>query len=380
MDKISITTEGVHKLLKGLNPNKASGPDKISPKLLKNMADYLAQPLASLFQASLKQGKVPHQWKNALVTPIFKKGNKHDAANYRPVSLTSVCCKLLEHIVAKSVMEHLDVNNILSDSQHGFRAKRSCETQLVTFIDELQRHLAKGMQIDLAKLDFSKAFDVVPHSKLLYKLDYYGIRGLPLEWIRSFLNDRVQRVAIDDKASDVALVTSGVPQGSVLGPILFLIFINDMPECINSKCRLFADDSIVYRTITSVADSIALQKDLDSLHEWEVTWGMSFNPSKCNTMNIARKTKVARTDYTLKGEFLKCVESAPYLGVSISSNLTWNHHIKTTAAKANKTLGFVKRNLKGASKKSKDPCLPDSCATQARILLNRLGPASSTGD
>ena len=353
MDNISITTEGVLKLLKGLNPNKASGPDKISPKLLKNMADYLAQPLASLFQASLEQGKVPHQWKNALVTPIFKKGNKHDAANYRPVSLTSVCCKLLEHIVAKSVMEHLDVNNILSDSQYGFRAKRSCETQLVTFIDELQRHLAKDMQIDLAILDFSKAFDVVPHSKLLYKLDYYGIRGLPLEWIRSFLNDRVQRVAVDDKASDVAPVISGVPQGSVLGPILFLVFINDMPECINSKCRLFADNSIVYRTITSVADSIAIQKDLDSLHEWEVTWGMSFNSSKCNTMNIARKTKVARTDYTLKGEVLKCVESALYLGVTISSNLTWNHHIKTTAAKANKTLGFVKRNLKGASKKAK---------------------------
>ena len=269
------------------------------------------------------------------------------------MSLTSVCCKLLEHIVAKSVMEHLDVNNIISDSQHGFRAKRSCETQLVTFIDELQRHLAKGMQIDLAILDFSKAFDVVPHSKLLYKLDYYGICGLPLEWIRSFLNDRVQRVAVDDKASDEATVTSGVPQGSVLCPILFLVFINDMPECINSKYRLFADNSIVYRTITSVADSIALQKDLNSLHEWEVTWGMSFNPSKCNTMNIARKTKVARTDYTLKGEVLKCVESAPYLVVTISSNLTWNHHIKTTAAKANKTLGFVKRNLKGASKKAK---------------------------
>ena len=208
------------------------------------------------------------------------------------------------------------------------------------------------MQIDLAILDFSKAFNVVPHSKLLYKLDYYGIHGLPLQWIRSFLNDRVQHVAVDNKASDVAPVTSGVQQGSVLGQIIFLVFINDMPECINSKCRLFEDDSIVYRTITSVADSTALQNDLDSLHEWEVTWGMSFNPSKCNTMNIARETKVARTDYTLKGKVLKCVESAPYLGVT-SSSLTWNHHIKTTAAKANKILGFVKRNLKVTCKKAK---------------------------
>ena len=127
------------------------------------------------------------------------------------------------------------------------------------------------MQIDLKILDFSKAFNVVPHSRLLYNLDYYGIHGLSLEWIRSFLNDRVQRVAVDGKASDVAPVTSGVPQGSVLGPIPYLVFINDMPECINSKCRLFADNSIVYRTITSVTDSIALQNDLDSLHEWEVT-------------------------------------------------------------------------------------------------------------
>ena len=245
--------------------------------------------------------------------------------NYRPVSLTSVCCKLCEHIVSKSIMEHLDTNSILTDSQHGFRAKRSCETQLLTFVDELHRNLANGSQIDLAILDFSKAFDVVPHDKLLHKLSYYGIRGQTLSWIRSFLADRTQRVVVDDKSSEVAPVPSGVPQGSVLGPILFLVFINDMPECIESSCRLFADDSIIYREIVTSSDCAVLQTDLDNLHEWESKWGMSFNPSKCNTMHITRKPKPIATDYKLKGEVLKCVNSASILGSSHQLQSSMEH-------------------------------------------------------
>ena len=242
------------------------------------------------------------------MSPIYKKGDRHTAANYRPVSsITSVCCKLCEHVIAKSIMAHLDANNILMDSQHGFRSKRSCETQLLTFVDELLQSLSARGQTDLAILDFSKAFDVVPHARLLSKLEFYGIKGATLRWISSFLHERTQRVVVDNQTSDKAPVTSGVLQGSVLGLICFLVYINDMPEYIKSSCRLFADDSIIYWVIQCLRDCATLQDDLDHLHQWELDWGMSFNPSKCNIK------------YSLKGVVLETVPNAPYLGVNWSA-------------------------------------------------------------
>ena len=213
---VQIREDGVLKMLKCLNPNKACGPDKLPPTLLKNLAGVLAKPLETIFQSSIDQGCVPEQWKKALVSPIYKERDKHIAANYRPVSLTSVCCKLCKHVIAKSIMAHLDANNILTDSQHSFCSKRSCETQLLNFVDEFLQSLSARGQIYLAILNFSKAFDVVPHARLLYKLEFYGIKGATLRWISSFLHERTQRVVVDDQTSDEAPVTSGVPQGSVL--------------------------------------------------------------------------------------------------------------------------------------------------------------------
>ena len=253
------------------------------------MAEPLSKPLTEFFQHSIDSGVVPTQWKKALVTPIFKKGDKHCPANYRPVSLTAVCSKLCEHVIAKSIMNHLEENKLLCDNQHGFRKMRSCESQLIQFVDELAKSLVGGRQVDVAVMDFSKAFDVVPHQRLLRKLEFYGIGGSSLVWIEDFLTGRTQQVVIDSEFSVVAPVTSGVPQGSVLGPILFLSFINDMPECVSSKCRLFADDSIIYREVRTDRDCTQLQDDLDSLEHWEKTWGMCFNPSKCNIIHVSRK-------------------------------------------------------------------------------------------
>ena len=264
-----------------------------------------------------------------------------------------MCCKLLEHVVAKDLLTHLDNNKILSDTQHGFRQSRSCETQLVQFVDELLQHMCDGKQIDAVVMDFSKAFDMVPHNSLLVKLASYGVQSYNSAWIKSFLSDRSQCVVVDGIPSDPAPVTSGVPQGSVLGPILFLVFINDMPECISSKCRLFADDTIVYREIVSADDTTLLQQDLDALQVWERRWGMSFNPSKCNTINITRKTKPIVVAYTLKEEPLDNVKVATYLGVQLANNLTWHNHIAKVSAKGNKTLGFVKRNIKTSSQNTK---------------------------
>ena len=249
MPDIKISEEGVLKLLKKTNPNKACGPDQITARILRDLAQEIAPFLTRIFQSALDSGNVPKDWKYANVTAIFKKGDRFKASNYRPVSLTCLCCKIQEHILTSNILKHLDKNTILTDCQHGFRARRSCETQLLTLTYELAKSLDKGIQQDLIILDFSKAFDKVPHQRLIAKLDFYGIRGSTLNWIKAFLSNRSQQVIVDGATSDRAPVVSGVPQGTVLGPLLFLIFINDLPECVTSRTRLFANDAIVYRDL-----------------------------------------------------------------------------------------------------------------------------------
>ena len=207
-----ISTAGVKKLLRGLKPHKAaSGPDNIPTRFLKEAANELAPALCLILTASLNQGYVPDDWKTADVTPIFKKGDRCTPANYRPISLTAVCCKVMEHILHSQVMKHLDFHNILLDNQHGFRKKRSCESQLILTIQDLASGLEDGEQIDAILLDFSKAFDKVPHQRLLLKLQHYGIRGQLLSWIESFLTGRSQKVLVEGKTSSYVPVVSGVP-------------------------------------------------------------------------------------------------------------------------------------------------------------------------
>ena len=213
-------------------------------------------------------------------------------------------------------------------------------------LEELTRNLSQGHQTDLILLDFSKAFDKVSHSKLLLKLHAHGVRNNTLRWIKAFLYGRSQTVVIDGERSAQVPVTSGVPQGSVLGPILFLLYINDLPNDIKSKVHLFADDTAVYLTVNSQDDCHQLQKDLDSLQKWEHTWEMDFNPSKCQVVHISKSRHPVRFLYTLHDQVLEAVDHARYLGVDFSANLSWNHHINRVTAKANQTMGFLRRNIK----------------------------------
>ena len=216
-----------------------------------------------------------------------------------------------------------------------------------------------GKQTDLILVDFSKAFDKVSHSKLIWKLHKYGIRGNVLGWIRAFLGDRSQKVVVRGEESGSVLVTSGVPQGSVLEPILSLIYINDLPDDISSQVRLFADDTALYLTIEGADDGVALQKDLDKLAVWEARWDMEFNPSKCQVVQVTGSRKTINCTYRLHGYVLETVTSAKYLGVGVSSGLTWNSHINRITGNANKTLGFLKRNIKtrcqGSGKQTTTP-------------------------
>ena len=277
MPDLNITETGVIKLLSNLNPNKASGPEEIPGRLLKLAAAQIAPSLTFIFNQSLRTGDLPEDYRKANISPIYKKENRTNPGNYRPVSLTCICCKLFEHIIHSQIMDFFDKHGILSNRQHGFRSERSCETQLLITIDDLAKSIDKRKQTDIIILDFSKAFDTVPHARLISKLSHYGIRGNTLRWISNFLCELDQQIVIDGHASIWESVTSGVPQGSVLGPLLFLAYINDLPESVKSDVRLFADDFLLYRTINSKKDARTLQKDLDAFTQWQNDWQMRFN-------------------------------------------------------------------------------------------------------
>ena len=236
---------------------------------------------------------------------------------------------------------------------HGFRSERSCETQLLSFSQEVLDSLDSGQQTDVIVMDFSKAFDKVDHHKLIHKLNNMGVDCNVSSWIRSFLSNRSQRVAVEGQISDNLPVLSGVPQGSVVGPCLFLVYINDLPETVKSKTRLFADDTIVYLTIKGQTDANRLQEDLLRLEGWERDWAMEFNPDKCEVLRITRKKNPTIFNYTLHGKILKSADTAKYLGVTISKDLNWTHHINNTTSKAKNSLRFIQRNIKTQNKKIK---------------------------
>ena len=348
LPKITITRNGVEALLQKVKPKKASGPDLIPARFLHEMAEPLSAVLSFIFQQSLDSGTVPDDWRTANVVPIFKKGDRGLASNYRPVSLTALACKTMEHIVVSSILDHLDAHNILSDLQHGFRAKRSCETQLTITTQDLASALNRHRQVDMAVLDFSKAFDKVPHQRLLHKLRYYGVTDSALAWIGSFLSGRSQQVVVDGAMSSQCPVLSGVPQGTVLGPLLFLLFINDIADDINSTIRLFADDCLLYREILTPEDSIMMQRDLDTLHQWSERWQMAFNTDKCFIMRVtlARKN-ITQHQYTMNGSVLTMTNDITYLGVVLNNKLQWDSQVNKMCAKSQRLLGFLRRNMYG---------------------------------
>ena len=263
--------------------------------------------------------------------------------NYRPVSLTSVLSKLLEHIVCRHMMKHFERHNILTSLNHGFRSGYSCETQLAVTVEDLTSSFDRGIQTDIAILDFSKAFDTVPHDKLLHKLRAYGIHGQLHQWITSFLCNRLMKVVVEGECSNDVTVDSGVPQGTVLGPLLFLCHINDLPDTVRSQVRLFADDCLLYREVTSHEDHIILQQDLANLERWATKWGMRFNATKCYILSVRQKSTFF---YQLNGTILQGVQTNPYLGVMLSSDMKWSTHINNICKKASTTLGFIRRNLR----------------------------------
>jgi hypothetical protein len=256
----------------------------------------------------------------------------------------------LEHILVSEIMAYCEEHQILCTEQHGFRRAHSCETQLLGFMDEVSEALEQGYQEDLLVFDFSKAFDKVSHSLLTHKLRHYGICGNVNVWIQNFLSDRKQSVVVNGSKSEFAPVESGVPQGSVLGPSLFLLYINDLPTGLSAKARLFADDTACHKTVKTPEDQDLLQADVDALATWEQRWKMSFHPQKCSTVHMTRRRTTQERGYLLHGHRLQEETQVKYLGVTLTKDLKWGPHISNITTKANRTLGFIRRNVRIASK------------------------------
>ncbi|CAB3985676.1 Hypothetical predicted protein [Paramuricea clavata] len=344
LSNITLDSEDVLKALHSLDIHKASCG--IPSKLLKECSNAIATPLTRLFNESLSTGEFPSQWKDANLVPIHKTGRKSQATNYRGISLLEQLSKIFEKGVYNVVFEFF--SNKITTSQHGFYPRRSCATQLTQVVHLLAQSMDNKQQVDLVYLDFAKAFDRVPHSKLICKLHLLGIRDPLLSWFRSYLYKRRHRVVIGGFASEWLPVTSGVPQGSVLGPLLFLLYINDMPEVISqgSYLPLFADDSKCFRVIFNASDQDRLQEDLNALYDWSIKWGMEFNVEKCKVLRVVRTRTIYDRQYALGSSHLSVVQSEKDLGVWISDTLNWNIHTDNIVAKAQKMLGLLYRTLK----------------------------------
>jgi Reverse transcriptase (RNA-dependent DNA polymerase) len=289
LEQIQVDQDRVRKKLRELKPGSAPGPDGIGALLLKELAEQVVGPLTTIYKASLSSGEVPDDWRRAHVTPIHKKGSKSDPANYRPVSLTSVSCKVLESIIRDELVSHMTDNGLIKESQHRFVKGRSCATNLVEFFDYVSEAVDGGGSVDAIFLDFAKAFDKVPKKRLLEKLRSIGVGGQVLTWIESWLMNCKQHVVIDGEGLGWEDAGSRVPQGSVLGPVLFLVFIRDLDRATTAsgvKLRKFADDTKVAKKVSGGEDRAELQSVLDGMMEWSQRWGMEFNHQKCKVMHF----------------------------------------------------------------------------------------------
>lgn len=345
MQDIEITEDKIKKILLKLKRNKSPGPDGVHPRIIKELMNELLAPLKILYSTSLREGMVPEDWRTASITAIYKKGNKCDPGNYRPVSLTSVFCKVMESLLREEIIIYMKNNNLFSNKQFGFVSGRSTVLQLIKVLDAWTEALDEGLAVDVVYLDFMKAFDRVPHKRLLEKVSGYKVESKAQKWIKNFLSNRKQRVMVNGESSDWKDVTSGVPQGSVLGPLLFVMFINDLPQSVknDSEVFLYADDTKIYRKIQATEDCKALQEDLTELRIWTESWLLNFHPDKSKYMRIGR-TDIEDQGYRLYGEITKTrVEKD--IGVVIDDKLAFSDHLAEKINKANKIVGCIKRTF-----------------------------------
>jgi len=360
MPRIEFSELDVAGKLSNLKLNKSPGPDMLHPRVLHEIRNELVRPLTFIFNKSMNDGVLPEEWKTSVVSVLHKKGKKDCVENYRPISLTCICCKIMESIIRDVVMKYFLTNNLFSDKQYGFIKGRSTVLQLLKAADDWVKILDEGGQVDIIYTDFEKAFDKVPHLRLISKLHAYGLNECLIHWIEAFLMSRSQRVRINTEISDCKQVLSGIPQGSVLGPLLFVIFINDLPSACGdlSSMYLFADDAKLYKCVNNVIDFNVLNQCCKDIFLWCETWYMKLNTDKCKVLSLCRNSSNAvKYDYgfDMPNQGFVALDHEVVikdLGVWVDSSLCFETHIYEKIKVANKMLGLIKRNFIDLDKNS----------------------------
>ena len=347
-----ITESETRKMLTNLDVSKATGLDQIGPKLLKLSADVISSSITHIINCSISQGVFPDQWKSAKVNPLFKKGLANDVNNYRPISILPTLSKLIEKHVHDSFITYLNHYKLLCKSQSGFRKKHSCETALVHMIDNWLKSLNNGEIVGVVMLDFSKAFDLCSHDILLKKLKIYKCSNITIKWFESYLTNRTQSVSVNGVISDKQITTCGVPQGSILGPLLFLLFINHLPLYVqenDSNVDMYADDTTIYDiNLSKTVVERNLQRALNNVSNWCLDNGMVLNAAKTKVLLITtpqKRSQLVNKNLSLhyKDVNLEITAGDKILGVYINEKLKWDNHITFVRKKISTNLWLLSR-------------------------------------
>ena len=346
LDYVYFSPDALIKACKSIKPKLTPGPDGYPPFLLKQIICSISSPLSAMYQSFMSIGKVPADWKVAFITPLFKKGASSDPANYRPISLTSVFSKLMERLIVTNLLSYLSMHKLISNEQHGFLSRRSTATNLLESLNDWSLNIENGKCQKVAYIDFAKAFDSVCHSKLITKLRMYGIGGCLLQWISDFLTGRSQQTKVGDHLSYVVYIISGVVQGSGLGPVLFLLYINDLPDMFREAVtlKLFADDVKLYSSISSVSmdNPATTEEQLNILARWATDWQLPISYSKCCIFEFGRPNKsLLQTTYLMDSRIIPLVDKVTDLGVTLDKKLKFSSHVSTICCKAHRRANLI---------------------------------------
>ena len=340
---IEINQPVIHRIILKLKPSTGPGPDGLPAVFFKHTISSITFPLSVLFRSFMDLHDLPSEWKEAVITPIFKKANPSECCNYRPIAITCICCKLFESIVVSNLLDYLNDRNLINNCQHGFFLKHSCLTNLLESCRDWSVSLSNHKSILVANIDFQRAFDSVSHNKLLHKLSAYGIHGNLYLCLASFLSNRFQRVKVGSAVSSNRPVGSGVPQGSVVAAILFNLFINDLTDTLDSNIvsKLFADDVTLYTTVTNPVSHAHFQSALNTIMSWSNEWQLPISNAKSNIFVIGKPVDAT---FTLDGTSpLGTVSSVLSLGITLEHDLDFSSHIHNIVTKAKRTASLIFR-------------------------------------